>query len=445
MSKGPSVYYNWGKYPKIEGKELIPSFPDDIIGYLSGQLQLIARGNGRSYGDASLASIMVSLKKMNHILSFNPERSVITCQSGILLSDLLKFIVPKGFFPMVTPGTKYISLGGAIAADIHGKNHHKEGSISRYIESMDILTANGQKITCSKTENSPLFWATCGGMGLTGIILNASIQLKKIESAKIRTETIHSKSLKELFERFEKNMDITYTVSWIDCLTAKNDYLRSLFFGGEHATESDLEGIKNRNRYEEPRMKNVPVDFPSFALNKYSVKAFNSFYFASNRQKPAIKDIDPFFYPLDSVLNWNRIYGKKGFIQYQFVLPKATGYEGMLKIIRHIKEAQAGSFLTVLKLFGNPGVTGPLSFPMEGYTLAIDFKMDKQVHDLIAKLNDTVADYGGRIYLAKDAVMDQALFEKTYPRKDEFLQICREYDPDNLFVSRLSQRLGLKK
>lgn len=409
---------NWGNYPAIDSKFDSFEFEDEINSYIFENDSFITRGNGRCYGDSSLYTTILSTLKFNKILDFDTAKGIITCQAGVLLSDILEVIVPKGFFLPVTPGTKFITVGGAVAADVHGKNHHAEGCFSNHVLFFDLLTANNEVIRCSKTENSTLFWATCGGMGLTGVILKVSFALKKIETAYIRMESIKARNLQEIMDLFESSQSWTYTMAWLDCLQKGNSLGRSIMMRGEHARKHELsQNIKDTPLLlkEKPKLA-IPFYFPDFVLNTFSVKAFNFLYYHKQfvKQKNQLIPYEPFFYPLDAIHHWNRMYGKNGFTQYQFVLPKESSKEGLSLILNKISKSGQGSFLVVLKLFGKGNEFAPFSFPMEGYTLALDFKIQKGVFELLDELDKIVLDLGGRLYLAKDARMSVEFFKKTY-------------------------------
>lgn len=410
---------NWGNYPKVDCEMRSFNNADYLTKILTNWDTVIARGMGRSYGDASLNTNILSTLKLNRILEFDNKTGLITCESGVTLYDLVEIFVPRGWFLSVTPGTKFITVGGAIAADVHGKNHHKEGTFVSPLVSFDLLTHNGDVKTCSREENSELFWLTCGGMGLTGIILHATFFLKPISTAYIRQETLRARNLKEIMDLYEESGDWTYTMSWIDCLAKGKNRGRSLLMRGELATEEDLKRHKQKKKdlLQLPKKQNlsVPFFFPEFALNSLSMKIFNFFVYRKSpkRVKESIINIDSFFYPLDAIHHWNRIYGKRGIIQHQCVLPKDVSEKGLDSILSFIAEEGFGSFLSVLKLFGKQK-SGPLSFPMEGYTLALDFPIKKGIFDFLEELDKRVLEYGGRLYLAKDARMSKEMFWESY-------------------------------
>ncbi|KQM31206.1 FAD-binding oxidoreductase [Chryseobacterium sp. Leaf201] len=404
---------NWGNYPIVEKEMKSDDSFRKIKEFILDHNEVIARGNGRCYGDASLGEHIFSTKKLNKFISFDRLNGVIECESGVLLSDVLEISVPQGYFLYVTPGTKFVSVGGAIASDVHGKNHHAEGCFSEYVIEFKLMIENGEVITCSREENADKFWSTIGGMGLTGIILTAKFKLKNIESAYIRQESIKAENLDEIFRLFDESESWTYTVAWIDCLQKGKNLGRSILMRGEHAFQHELP----QNLREKPlRLKKkfeptVPFYFPGFVLNALTVKLFNLLYFNKQRKKEInnFTDYETFFYPLDAVHEWNRIYGKSGFIQYQMVIPKETGKEGMRKILETIAHSGNGSFLAVLKLFGKHNPEAYNSFPVEGYTLALDFKVNSKLKKLVDQLDQIVEEFGGRIYLTKDSMSRSSL------------------------------------
>lgn len=404
---------SWGGFPVVE-KEI---HYDTTLSHLKKIVQqhnaVIPRGNGRSYGDAALGEVIISTKRLNKFIHFDRINGVLETESGVLLSDILALIVPEGYFLMVTPGTKFITVGGAIASDVHGKNHHAEGCFSECLISFKILNSEGEVVECSRQENDTIFWNTIGGMGLTGIILSARFKLKNIESIYIRQESIKAENLDEIFMLLEQSEDWTYNVAWIDCLQKGSKIGRSILMRGEHALQIELPKSKAHTGLKVPKKfsPNIPFYFPNFVLNTWSIKIFNWLYYAKQKNKILKNYIDyeTFFYPLDAIQNWNKIYGKKGFIQYQMVIPKPFGKEAMHKILTTIAHSGNGSFLAVLKLFGKNNPKAHNSFPMEGYTLALDFKINKGLPDLVKKLDDIVTQYQGRIYLTKDSMSRASL------------------------------------
>ncbi|MDE2228427.1 MAG: FAD-binding oxidoreductase [Alphaproteobacteria bacterium] len=434
----------WGRYPRAECRVVAPHERDELIATLAAQNSLIARGNGRAYGDSALnPDLTLALRHRDRFIAFDDASGVLEAEAGVLLADILESLMPRGWFPPVTPGTKFVTLGGMLAADVHGKNHHKTGAIGDHVESLDLGLGDGSVVRCARDDNPALFAATLGGMGLTGVILSARLKLQPIETAYVREETLRARDLDETMALFEASRDWTYSVAWIDCLARGPALGRALLYRGEHARRDELSADKHGAPFAVParRARRVPVDFPGCALNRWSVAVFNRIYYRHGRPGTAIVDYDRFFYPLDAILEWNRIYGRRGFVQYQCVLPKDASRAGLTALLGRIARAGAGSFLSVLKLLG-PG-RGMLSFPMKGYTLALDFRADAASLALLSELDAIVAAHGGRIYLAKDARIAAADFRRGYGTLDEFATVRQAVDPGHKFASLQSLRLGL--
>ena len=428
---------SWGMYPKNESKVFIFDKPETLKSIIEKRYDMIPYGNGRSYGDSALNKKIINVKPYNYFLDFNEEHGLLHVQGGVVLSDILEAFVPRGWFLNVTPGTKLITIGGAIASDVHGKNHHVEGCFSECVKEFTIMLADGSVVTCSKEATPELFKATCGGMGLTGVILDAKIYLKRINSQYIEQTTIKTKNLKETFEAFEQHIDMPYSVAWIDCLAKGDEIGKCLFMVGDFADDGNLD-------YQERKKLTIPFNFPPFVLNQFSVKAFNWLYYkkASKGVSQIKVDIDTFFYPLDAINHWNRIYGKNGFTQYQFILPKGTSYEGLKTVLETIAESGKGSFLAVLKLHGKANENW-LSFPLKGYSLALDFKIERGLFELLAKLDEIVLKYKGRIYLTKDVRVTKETFELGYPQIDKFRQYRKDNNMHQKFQSLQSKRVGI--
>lgn len=425
---------SWGNYPT---EEL------DIIPYHSTLLKdkiksaFIPYGNGRSYGDSCVSEILVDTKGLNHYLAFDSKNGILTLQAGVLLEDIIDTFLPRGWFLKVNPGTKLITVGGAIASDIHGKNHHIEGCFSECVNWFMLQLPSGSIIKCSKTENPTFFHATCGGMGLTGIILEAQIQLKKINSRYIHQTTIKTKNLQETFKVFESIQQEPYSVAWIDCLSTGKSIGKSLVMYGDFLNDGILD-------YYPKKKLNIPFYLPSFTLNTLTVRIFNYLYYHKVFKKKSSKKVDfeAFFFPLDAIKNWNRIYGKNGFTQYQFIFPKESSYEGLSSILAEIAKSKKGSFLAVLKLYGQEN-NNYLSFPMEGYSLALDFKIEKGIFELLNRLDQIVLKYNGRIYLSKDVRVSKSVFEKGYPKIELFRKFRTRYDLNEQIHSLQSIRVGI--
>lgn len=427
----------WGRYPVIEGNLIPTRSIQSIAQHIAQDQTLIVRGNGRSYGDSALASSMISTLACNHFIAFDEATGLLTCEAGVLLSDIIAAFLPSGWFLSVTPGTKLITVGGAVASDVHGKNHHIQGCFSECVESFELALPNGENKTCSRSQNTNWFHATCGGMGLTGVITQVSFYLKRVQSQWIEQTTIKTANLKETFSAFEQYQDSPYSVAWIDCLASGDSLGRSLLMVGDFAQDGDLD-VKPKNNL------TIPLDFPSFALNTFTVKAFNALYYGKAKAGESKQrvGVDSFFYPLDAINHWNRIYGKNGFIQFQFILPKAVSFDGLESILKRISQSGMGSFLAVLKLYGAQNQNW-LSFPMEGYSLALDFKMQSGLVEFVRSMTDEVVALGGRVYLAKDALLTREQFEQSYPRAEQFRTFRQAQGLNTHFQSLLSQRLGL--
>lgn len=426
---------SWGMYPIIKNKVVRLSDEKTLQNEIIKDIEYIPFGNGRSYGDSALAQNIIYCKPYNYFLDFDENSGVLHCQSGVLLSEIIEAFTPKGWFLKVTPGTKLITVGGAIASDVHGKNHHVEGCFSECVEEFTLMLPDAEVQTCKKGDE--MFHATCGGMGLTGVILEAKIALKKINSKHINQITIKTKNLKETFEAFEKYSHMPYSVAWIDCLAKDEALGKCLLMVGDFADDGDLS-------FKEKKKLNIPFNFPSFALNKLSVKAFNWLYYnkAANGESEQKIDLDTFFYPLDSINNWNRIYGRGGFTQYQFILPKEVSFDGLQEILTKIAQSGKGSFLAVLKLYGEAN-ENYLSFPLKGYSLALDFKIEKGLFELLDTLDAIVVKYGGRIYLSKDVRVSKETFQKGYPMIEKFREFRKSKALDTKFVSFQSKRVGI--
>lgn len=425
----------WGRFPIINAAPFF--FNQGIIpAQLAAQNQaLIPVGNLRSYGDSALANRYIPMRRQDRLRSFDPETGRLECESGVLLSEIIETFLPRGWFLKITPGTKLITVGGAIASDVHGKNHHVEGCFSECVEKVRVLLPDGTVQTCARGDD--LFHATCGGMGLTGVIVDATIFLKKVHSQNINQTCIKTHNLKETFAAFEAYSDRPYSVAWIDCLAQGGEIGKCLLMVGDFAHDGDL-------NYKEKKRISVPFEIPSFALNNQSVKLFNQIYYRKEKEGTSSNKvgIDSFFYPLDAINHWNRIYGKNGFTQYQCIFPKTASFEGLSEILTTIAESGKGSFLAVLKLYG-PANENYLSFPMEGYSLALDFKIEKTIFHLLDQLDKIVILYGGRLYLTKDVRVSKETFEAGYPQIERFRSYRKKMGMDKVFNSIQSQRLGL--
>lgn len=437
---------NWGNYPKV--KVEFHEFEDieTLRALLARSKEVIPRGNGRCYGDSALAPQVISSLRYNKFLSFDDQQGIIRCQAGVLLSEILDVIVPRGWFLGATPGTKLITVGGAIASNVHGKSQHKTGNFSDRVIDLEIMLGDGAIVPCSPDKNADLFWSTCGGMGLTGYILNARLRLIPIETAYIRQESIRARNLDHIMDLFEESADWTYVVAWVDCLAKGQQMGRGFLMRGELAGLKDLKKAAHIQKplvLKQARKLNVPFTLPGFVLNSWTVRLFNMLLYHKHpdRLVKSIVDYDQFFYPLDVILNWNRIYGNRGFTQYQFILPKAESRAGLMEILGKIAERGMGSFLAVLKLYGQQH--GYLPFAMEGYSLTLDFPIKEGLFEFLDELDEIVLAHGGRLYLSKDVRMPKHMFMQSYPNVERFIDYVKELNHGTKFQSFQSNRVGL--
>lgn len=410
------ILTNWGLFPKSNCDEFQPNDYKSIEKLVQEKQFIIARGNGKCYGDASLSKHVISTLGLTKIISFDIQNGTMHCEAGVLLSDILTTIVPKGWFLPVVPGTKLITVGGAFASAIHGKNHHIEGVFSDHVQRIYLMDETGTILKVEK--GSDIFNQSAGGMGITGIIVALEFNLKKINTAFIRQRAIRAKNLAAIFSLFETYASTTYSVAWIDCLAKGNQLGRSVLLLGEHALEEEV-SQKDKLSIHKKSFLSVPFFLPSWFLNTWFIQLFNWIYYhkPSSNKTQSIVHYDPYFFPLDIINNWNKIYGTKGFLQYQFVLPKAVSYNGIEQILQILSENQLGSFLAVLKLFGQTPQDRYLQFPMEGYTLALDIKITPKIWDILDELDGIVTNLGGRIYLTKDARLKGPLYMAQYPNR----------------------------
>jgi FAD/FMN-containing dehydrogenase len=437
----------WGRHPVVETDIVAPRTLDAARVATARTEGGVARGNGRAYGDASIgAQQTLQMGGLDRIRAFDATTGLVTVEAGVLLADLIAAFLPRGFFPAVVPGTKFVTIGGTIAADVHGKNHHRDGGFGDHVESLVLATAGGDLIRASRHESPDLFAATIGGMGLTGTIVEATLRLRPVETGWIRQRTIVAPDLTEAIAALAEGDSATYSVAWIDC-TAKGSRLgRSLVFLGEHAVPNELHSKASANLF--PKASGarlaVPIDCPAIVLNHWSVGAFNSFYFrlgARRAGEPFLVPADSYFFPLDGIDAWNRIYGRRGFVQHQCVLPVTAAPGILAEMLGRIAARGDASFLTVLKKLGSSN--GILSFPFPGYTLALDFPLAPGLFGFLDELDRLVVAAGGRLYLAKDARQSRTTFEAGYPGLQRFRDIRNSVDPTRRIRSRLSERLGI--
>jgi FAD/FMN-containing dehydrogenase len=437
----------WGRYPVLETQWRSAHSRSEAIGVTMTSEGVIARGNGRAYGDAAIGvKSTLSMTALDRMVRFDSEGAYLTVEAGVLLADVIATLLPRGFFPYAVPGTRYVTIGGAIAADVHGKNHHHDGGFGEYLVDVTLVTGGGEVVRASREQNREFFFNTIGGMGLTGTILEATIKLRRVETAWIRQVTIVANDLKEAVAALDAADGASYSVAWIDCAAKGKRLGRSLVFLGEHATKAELQDSAEGDLFPwvgDPKLA-VPVDFPNFALNHRSVAAFNEAYFrlgARKSGKPLLVAAGPYFFPLDGIADWNRVYGRRGFVQNQCVLPLATAPAALSEILDRVARRGDASFLSVLKKLGR--ANGILSFPFEGYTLALDFPVTSGLFDFLHELDQVVVRAGGRLYLAKDARQSRETFDAGYANADRFRDFRKAIDPSARIRSHLSNRLGL--
>ncbi len=424
---------SWAK--SYSGNYIIykPKTLDDIKLLLSKNKKLITSGGYRSYGDSAINEVIINSKYFNKIINFDEERGILKAESGITIDEMIKFLLPKGWFLKVTPGTKFATLGGCIASDVHGKEHHKEGCFSENLVKLRLIINKEEIIEIEKSSHPDLFQATCGGMGLTGFIIEAEIQCKKIKSSNIIFNKIINYNIDKVFSCFEKYNNSNYTVAWLDTKKTKNDY-KSIFIYGEFSEKPKLD-LYNKSRLMIPCHIKI--------INNLSIKIFNYLYFFWNsiNRKKSKTNYESFFYPLDKIKNWYKLYGKKGFLQYQFIVPKENAKEGILEVLEYLNNVNYLSSLAVLKLHGKEN-NNFMSFPMSGYSLAMDFPYSKKIELILTELDKIVLKFKGRVYLTKDNRLSGNYFRKFYSKFEEVIKVRKKYNIFN-FSSNQSERIGI--
>ena len=429
----------WGRYPVQSCNLIRPEKSRDLHAYTDS---CIARGQGRSYGDASLNEhqAVILTEKLNYFLEFNPESGILKAESGLTLADILAVIVPAGWFLPVTPGTQFVSLGGCVACDVHGKNHHRDGSFGNHVLNLELILADNTVVSCSHDINPDIFWATVGGMGLTGIIKTVTVRLRKIINNNINIKHLAARNLEELIELINEN-DSAYSVAWLDASRG-----RGILMLGEHYDNAGNNINTNSILKNKKLFFNLPVLNNRF--NNNIIKLYNNmYYWRKSGHKTFSSDYQAYFYPLDNYQDWNKLYGKPGFVQYQCVLPSHLALAGFTEILTILKKYNYTSFLSILKKMGY-GNQGLLSFAQEGFTLALDIPVKynnkkNNINTILTILDRIVVGHEGRVYLAKDACLSPEYFRKMYPNYQTFLDIKSRLDPHTIFQSSLSRRIGL--
>ncbi|MDQ7250929.1 FAD-binding protein [Dongia sedimenti] len=437
----------WGRYPAAETILSTPRSLDAARKAMAGAQGGIARGLGRAYGDAAIgAKQTFQISALDRVRAFDATTGLLTAEAGLSLAELIAVFLPLGFFPPVVPGTKQVTLGGAVAADVHGKNHHRDGGFGDHVESLLIATSGGELVRLSPAMDPELFLATIGGMGLTGTIVEVTLRLRRVETGWIRRQTLVARNITAALAALDAADTAQYSVAWIDTVANGADLGRSLIFQGEHASLADLDGPASRARFPVTgsRLFSVPCNLPAWTLNRWSVGAFNAAYFRSGASQARNARLMPavsYFFPLDRIGAWNRVYGKRGLVQHQSVIPIETAPTALPEMLSLVARRGDASFLTVLKKLG-PG-RGLMSFPLPGYTLALDFAMKPGLLAFLDDLDRIVVAAGGRIYLAKDSRQSRATFEASYRALPRFRTAKNSLDPHGRIASRLSQRLGI--
>ncbi len=426
-------YSSWGNFPQVSQQIYPLRWRNKQLALPKPPLTVLPFGLGRSYGDVCLndGGTLFLTRGLNRFIHFDSDSGLLRCEAGVSLAEILALTVPQDWFLPVTPGTQFVTVGGAIANDVHGKNHHCAGTFGRHVVQFELLRSDGERLLCSPTSNEQYYAATIGGLGLIGLITWAEIKLKRICHRAMQTEAIKFANLEEFFEiSAQSDQYYDYTMAWVDCNSIGDNLGRGIFFRGNHVKEEEIPQQWSPSRLNRlpPVLRTMPIYLPSFTLNHWTVAAFNAFYY--NRQKSKninqLVDYQPFFYPLDAILEWNRLYGKRGFLQYQFVVPY-TDHRVIIDILQTIAQSKLSSFLAVLKLFGDLVSPGLLSFPRPGITLALDFPI-KGAHtfELLERLDEMVSEAQGVVYPCKDARLSAHHFQTYYPQWNE---LAKYIDP----------------
>ena len=433
----------WGRTAPSVADVITPVDEEGVLDAMATSGALIARGLGRSYGDAAQVGggVVVSNLGLGGVGAIGDD-GVVDVGAGVSIDELLAASVPQGWFVPVTPGTRQVTVGGAVAADVHGKNHHVDGSFGAHVRSLRLVAPRGA-VTVTPEEDPELFWASVGGMGLTGVMTRVSVQMLRIETDQVLVDTERFDNLDAVMAAMVGGDDnYRYSVAWVDCMTRGAHMGRAILTRAGHARTTDV--VTPTLRAPAPARLGVPLDAPSGLLNSLAVRAFNEVWFRSapRHEVAEAQSLATFFHPLDGVRDWNRLYGRRGFVQYQFCVPDGAA-DTVVRAIERLADSRVPSFLAVLKRFG-AATPGPLSFPAPGWTLALDLPVGPTaLPGVLDELDELVMGAGGRVYFAKDARLDPAKVRAMYPRLDEFLAVKRRVDPDNIVTSDLARRLGL--
>jgi decaprenylphospho-beta-D-ribofuranose 2-oxidase len=436
----------WGRNVRADCVLTEPETPAEVAMRLD-RAGSIARGLGRSYGDGAIntGGQVLGMSKVDRYLAFDERTGTLTCEAGVSLGRIIQDFAPRGWFPMITPGTKFVTVGGCIANDVHGKAHHAQGCFSTCVDALMVLLASGEVVRASREENADLFWATFGGMGLLGVVLTATMRLRAIETTYFRQRSIPAADLESMLAALEAHdQTFPYSVATLDVLATGARLGRGVLTVGDHARRDELPSrlAADPLRISRPGKAAVPFELPDLTLNPLSIRVVNAVIQRVLARGAPFGHYEGFFYPLDGIRDWNRAYGRRGFTQYQFVIPFADGLRRMREILGTILSAGELPVLNVLKRLGKES-GGMLSFPREGYTFAIDFPIRENTVALVRRLDAMVLDAGGRIYLGKDSYVEAATFRAMYPQLERWLEIKAKYDPRGTFTSDLGRRVGL--
>jgi len=451
VSAGERWLSGWGRQPRTVGSVSEPTtlaVARELIAPGHGG-SLIPRGLGRAYGDSACNDHgrVVVCERLDRFRSFDPRTGLLEAEAGTSLDAIIRTFLPRGWFLPTTPGTRQVTLGGAVAADVHGKNHHHRGSFGGFVDVIELCLADGSVVRCSRDQHPDLFFATLGGMGLTGLILAVRFRLVPVPSAWINVDYRRTRDLEHTLATFaEHDARYEHSVAWIDCMARGPRLGRSIAMHGSEAAASDLPVPRRGRPWDLPvrRAHTFPFTPPCSLLSPTTVRIFNELFYHSHGSGRRVVDIHSYFYPLDGIHHWNRMYGPSGFIQYQAFFPRESSHAGLRRLLGEIVRSGAASFLAVLKSCG-PADGALLSYLEPGHTLALDIPYARgTIDDLCRRLDRILLDHGGRLYLAKDAMMGPTTFRAMYPRLPEFLTVKRRYDPNHLFSSSQSRRLGIE-